>query len=89
MASDISRLLHAWKRGDREAAEKLAVALYNELRRIARKHMRQERAGHTLQTSSRRTPAPSILVCCEGLSGSPRRLTISCIPTLFNVFLLL
>ena len=52
MASDISGLLHAWKRGDREAAERLAVALYNELRQIARKHMRQERSGHTLQTTA-------------------------------------
>jgi RNA polymerase sigma factor (TIGR02999 family) len=52
VASDITRRLQAWKRGDREAAEQLAVDLYDELRRIARKHMRQERSGHTLQTTA-------------------------------------
>jgi len=52
VAPDITRLLHAWKRGDPEAAEQLAVELYNELRRIARKYMRQERSGHTLQTTA-------------------------------------
>ena len=52
MSSDITRLLQAWKRGDREAAEQLAVCLYNELRRIARKYMRQERSSHTLQTTA-------------------------------------
>jgi RNA polymerase sigma factor (TIGR02999 family) len=52
VSCDITRLLQAWKRGDREAAEQLAVDLYNELRRIARKYMRQERSGHTLQTTA-------------------------------------
>jgi RNA polymerase sigma factor (TIGR02999 family) len=52
VAPDITRLLRAWKRGDQEAAEQLAVALYDELRRIARKYMRQERGGHTLQTTA-------------------------------------
>jgi RNA polymerase sigma factor (TIGR02999 family) len=52
VAPDITRLLSAWKRGDQEAAERLAVVLYDELRRIARKYMRQERGGHTLQTTA-------------------------------------
>jgi RNA polymerase sigma-70 factor (ECF subfamily) len=51
-APDITRLLRQWKRGDREAAELLAVALYDELRRTARHYMRQERRGHTLQTTA-------------------------------------
>jgi RNA polymerase sigma factor (TIGR02999 family) len=51
-SSDITLLLRQWKRGDREAAEKLAVALYSELHRIARHYMRKERRGHTLQTSA-------------------------------------
>jgi RNA polymerase sigma-70 factor, ECF subfamily len=51
-APDITRLLDEWKRGDRQAAEKLAVALYDELRRTARHFMRQERRGHTLQTTA-------------------------------------
>src|ERR1041385_6560853 len=48
---DITRLLREWKRGDRGAGEQLAVALYEELRRTARHYMRQERQGHTLQTT--------------------------------------
>jgi RNA polymerase sigma factor (TIGR02999 family) len=44
--------LRAWKHGDEEAAERLALDLYDELRRIARKHLRQERSGHTLQTTA-------------------------------------
>jgi RNA polymerase sigma factor (TIGR02999 family) len=52
VSSDITQLLQAWKGGDREAAEQLAAGLYNELRRIARKYMRQERSGHTLQTTA-------------------------------------
>jgi RNA polymerase sigma-70 factor, ECF subfamily len=49
---EITRLLRAWKRGDREAAEELSVALYDELRRTARHYMRQERDGHTLQPTA-------------------------------------
>ena len=48
----ITRLLHEWKRGDCQAAEELAIALYDELRRTARHYMRQERRGHTLQTTA-------------------------------------
>lgn len=51
-ASDITLLLRQWKRGDPEAAERLAVALYDELHRMARRYMRKERRGHTLQTSA-------------------------------------
>jgi RNA polymerase sigma factor (TIGR02999 family) len=51
-AGDITRLLRRWQRGDPKAAEQLAVALYDELRRTARHYMRQERGGHTLQTTA-------------------------------------
>lgn len=51
-APNITRLLHEWRGGDRQAAEELAVALYDELRRTARHYMRQERHGHTLQTTA-------------------------------------
>jgi RNA polymerase sigma factor (TIGR02999 family) len=52
VAPDITSLLGRWKRGDQEAAEQLALAVYDELRRTARHYMRQERAGHTLQTTA-------------------------------------
>ncbi len=51
-APDITRLLHAWKAGDRDASEQLAAALYEELHRTAAHYMRLERAGHTLQTTA-------------------------------------
>lgn len=51
-SSDITRLLQAWGAGDRGALERLIPLVYNELRRIARGHMRRERVGATLQTTA-------------------------------------
>jgi RNA polymerase sigma factor (TIGR02999 family) len=45
-------LLQAWGEGDRRALERLIPVVYNELRRIARGHMRRERAGATIQTTA-------------------------------------
>jgi RNA polymerase sigma factor (TIGR02999 family) len=52
MAGDISTLLSRWRDGDPEAAEQIVARTYTELRRIARRHLRGERAGHTLQTTA-------------------------------------
>src|SRR5882724_1612629 len=49
---DISTLLRAWSDGDQGALEKLTPAVYGELRRRARRYMKQERAGHSLQTTA-------------------------------------
>lgn len=49
---DITGLLHAWKAGDRDALERLASILYDELHRTAAHYMRRERGGHTLQTTA-------------------------------------
>jgi RNA polymerase sigma-70 factor (ECF subfamily) len=48
----VTRLLVAWREGDREALDKLAPLVYHELRRLARRHMANERAGHTLQATA-------------------------------------
>jgi len=48
----VSELLDAWSHGDREALDKLMPLVYDELRRLARQHMRRERANHTLQTTA-------------------------------------
>ena len=48
----VTELLDAWSRGDKEALDKLMPLVYEELRRLARQHMRRERAGHTLQTTA-------------------------------------
>jgi RNA polymerase sigma factor (TIGR02999 family) len=49
---EISLLLHAWSEGDRDALEKLTPIVYQELHRLARRYMRAERPGHSLQTTA-------------------------------------
>ncbi len=49
---DISTLLHAWSKGDPEALDKLTPIVYDELRRLARRYMRRERASASLQTTA-------------------------------------
>jgi RNA polymerase sigma-70 factor, ECF subfamily len=48
----VSQLLVAWSQGDKEALDKLMPLVYDELRRLARQHMRREHAGHMLQTTA-------------------------------------
>ena len=45
----VTRLLEAAREGDSSARDQLLETLYAELRLIARRHMRHERANHTLQ----------------------------------------
>jgi RNA polymerase sigma-70 factor (ECF subfamily) len=49
---EVTQLLEASATGDEHALEQLFPLVYEELRRIARRHMRQERAGHTWQTTA-------------------------------------
>lgn len=51
LPSEITRLLHRWQVGDREALEALASAAYDDLRAIAAGYLRRERSGHTLQAT--------------------------------------
>lgn len=51
---DVTRLLHALRDGEENAAEQLARVVYDELHAIAEHAMRRESGGHTLQ--------PTILV---------------------------
>jgi RNA polymerase sigma factor (TIGR02999 family) len=50
--ANVTQLLQAWGSGDREAIDKLFPAVYEELRRQARRHLRAERANHTLQATA-------------------------------------
>ena len=50
--SEVTRLLQAWGGGDRSALEKLLPLVHAELRRLARRYMGREHAGHTLQTTA-------------------------------------
>ena len=46
--SDLTQLLVRWSEGDAAALEQLLPAVYQELRRIASRQLRRERAEHTL-----------------------------------------
>src|SRR5687767_8283919 len=50
--SEITRILHDWNNGDREAGERLLPIVYQELKRNARFLMARERANHTLQPTA-------------------------------------
>ena len=49
---DVTELLLAWSNGDPSALEQLVPIVYQELRRLARHYMRQERLGHTLEATA-------------------------------------
>jgi RNA polymerase sigma factor (TIGR02999 family) len=51
-SSQVSKLLVNWRRGDQGAREALIPLVYNELRRLARLHLRRERPDHTLQSAA-------------------------------------
>ncbi len=49
---DVTQLLIAWTNGDQAARDQLMSVVYEELHRLARRYMRKESPGHTLQTSA-------------------------------------
>lgn len=49
---DVTQLLVEWGNGDQTALETLIPLVYDELHRVARRYMRRESPGHTLQTSA-------------------------------------
>jgi len=52
MDHQITQWLQGWRNGDQSALEKLTPLVYQELHRLARAYMRNEPAGHTLQTTA-------------------------------------
>ena len=50
--ADVSQLLRAWSDGDKSALDRLTPIVYEELRRLARRYLRGESAGHSLQTTA-------------------------------------
>lgn len=48
----ITPLLIRWSEGDQTARDALLPLVYDELRRMARGYLREERAGHTLQPTA-------------------------------------
>ena len=48
---EVTQLLNDWTNGSQAARDELMPLVYEELRRLAHRHMGRERPGHTLQTS--------------------------------------
>jgi RNA polymerase sigma factor (TIGR02999 family) len=51
-STQINRLLADWGRGNEEAREALIPVVYDELRRLARRHLWRERPDHPLQSAA-------------------------------------
>lgn len=52
VSHQVTQLLHAWSEGEPQALDRLTPLVYDELHRLARRHMAHERPGHTLQTTA-------------------------------------
>jgi len=48
----VTQLLQRWSEGEEDARTKLMDVVYAELRDLARRYLRKERSGHTLETSA-------------------------------------
>ena len=68
----VTSLLLSWGRGDPDAIERLAPLVYGELRRLARRELRGERAAHTLQPTALVHEAYLRLVGQRGVSWQNR-----------------
>ena len=49
---DVTGLLLSWRQGDAAALDRLVPLVYDELRRVARRHLRREQHGHALQATA-------------------------------------
>jgi len=69
---EVSEFLRAWSDGDRGALDSLTPLVYHELHRLARRYMRGERPGHSLQTSALVNEAYMRLVDYKGMQWQNR-----------------
>jgi RNA polymerase sigma factor (TIGR02999 family) len=69
---EVTILLNEWSRGNKAALDRLTPLVYDELRRLARRQMSRERAGHTLQTTALVNEAYLRLVEQEGVRWQDR-----------------
>ena len=70
--SDITGLLKAGSNGDAQALDHLMPLVYDELRRLARRHMRRDGPGRTLQTTALVHEAYLRLASGEGVHWQDR-----------------
>jgi RNA polymerase sigma factor (TIGR02999 family) len=52
VSSDLTQMLLRWSEGDQEALDRLFPMVYDELRKLAHARIREERPGHTLNTTA-------------------------------------
>src|ERR1043166_4023628 len=50
--ADVTALLRAWNSGDETAIERLAPIVFSELKRLAHRHLANERPNHTLESGA-------------------------------------
>lgn len=70
--AQITTLLRAWAGGDHAALDRLTPLVYEELRRLARRSMRQQAKGITLQPTAVVNEAYLRLAAIEGLQWQDR-----------------
>jgi RNA polymerase sigma factor (TIGR02999 family) len=51
-SKDVTTLLHEWGGGNRRSLDELMALVYGELRRLAKRHLRLEQPGNTLQPTA-------------------------------------
>jgi len=68
----VSGLLRAWSDGDRAALDRLTPIVYAELHRLARRYMKRERPGHSLQATALVNEAYMRLVDYKGMHWQNR-----------------
>jgi RNA polymerase sigma factor (TIGR02999 family) len=49
---EVTGLLLSWRQGDAQALDRLVPLVYDELRRVARRHLQREQPGHVLQATA-------------------------------------
>ena len=69
---EVSGLLRAWSDGDRDALDRLTPIVYDELHRLARRYMKRERPGHSLQATALVNEAYMRLVDYKGMHWQNR-----------------
>jgi RNA polymerase sigma-70 factor (ECF subfamily) len=68
----VSGLLRAWSAGDRDALDRLTPIVYAELHRLAKRYMKRERPGHSLQATALVNEAYMRLVDYKGMHWQNR-----------------
>ncbi len=51
-SGEVTQLLESWRGGEEQALGELLPLVYKELRTLANRYLRKERAGHTLQSTA-------------------------------------